>query len=538
MSPLFRHQAGQGASAHAKPLMSGRIHQHTDYLHDTTVEVDVCIVGSGCGGATVAHKLAQAGVRVAVLEQGGYYPSNSFDQNELNMNAKLSADRGLRTSADGGVSLQSGNNVGGASVHYWADSFRTPEDRLELWKARYGIDGHGLADLSPAWEELTQTLNVHDATDPYLNRMNQLVEATAKTLGWSAHRVPQARRYCQKSGHCMQGCLYEAKQSQLVTHVRTAVENGASIYADVRAEQLVHSNGRVSALLARVINRATNDITDIKLKVKAKAFVLAAGGYNSAAFLMRNGFKETLPELGKHFAFNPSPMVHALYDEDIVLWRNIPAGVGIDEFRQARFDAAGRYLEGGYLLMPNQLQPGTLGATLPFLGFELGEWMSQMPRIGSTIGWIDDVPEELGEIKITRNGALKVHYPYGPVTRATLRDLVGKQIQLHFAAGAKRVVVSGSQGLVFSAGDSRAKLSELQVSGGGLHMGAPHPSGGCIMGRTARDSVVDASHRVHGMSNLFVADSSVFPTSVSVDPSFSIMAFSYVAARHVMHQIG
>ncbi len=67
----------------------------------------------------------------------------------------------------------------------------------------------------------------------------------------------------------------------------------------------------------------------------------------------------------------------------------------------------------------------------------------------------------------------------------------------------------------------------------GLLMGSPHPSGGCAMGRDSHDSVVDSSHRVHGLQNLFVSDSSVFPTSVSVDPSFTIMGFSYLAAEHV-----
>jgi len=481
--------------------------------------------------------LARQGVKVAILEQGGYYPTNTFDQNELNMNGKISADRGMRTSTDGGVSMLSGHNVGGASVHYWADSYRTPKDRLELWADRYGVSGHTLSDLTPAWDELTETLSVHEATDPYFNRMNQLVQAASTQLKWAGDRVPQARQYCQKSGHCMQGCLYEAKRSQLVTHLRTAVNNGTSIYADLRAERFFSDKGKVREISARVINRPSGVDSNLTVKVRAKVFVIAAGGYNSAALLMRNGFGKMLPHLGKGIAFNPSPMVHGLYDEDIILWRNIPAAYGINEFRLARYTSAGIYREGGYLLMPNQLQPATLAATIPLIGDDHATWMNQLHRIGSTIGWIDDHPDELGEIQLTSGNGKKVAYPFGPITTAMLRDLVAKQIQLQFAAGAKKVVVAGSQAMTFAPGDSLDSLSKLKVSGGGLHMAAPHPSGGCTMGRTPADSVVDSSHRVHGFSNLFVADSSAFPSAVSVDPSFTIMAFSYIAATHVLREL-
>ncbi len=518
--------------------MSGRILEFRDLTADATVTADVCVVGSGCGGATVAHKLAERGIDVVVLEQGGHYPTGSFDQDELNMNAKLSAERSLETSADGGTTLLYGHNVGGASVHYWADSFRTPDDRLALWAERYGVTDHDHATLTPAWDELTETLSVQEAPDEYFNRMNQLVRQASATLGWQGGRVPSARRNCQKSGHCMQGCVYEAKRSQLVTHLRTAVANGARIYADVRARRFEPADGRVHALRAEVIDRARATPSGVTLTVRARAFVVAAGGYNSAALLLRNGLGSRLPALGKRFGFNPSPMVHALYDEDIVLWRNIPAAFGIDEFRLARYDQRGRYTEGGYLLMPNQIQPAMLAATLPLIGDAHGAWMRQLPRIGSTIGWIDDHPDELGEIRIDSTGATRVHYPFGPVTTAMLRDLVRKQLGLQFAAGATHAVVSGSQALAFRPGDSLARIDELSVTASGLFMGAPHPSGGCAMGRSAATSVVDSSHRVHGFRNLFVADSSVFPTAVSVDPSFTIMAFSFVAARRVMEELG
>lgn len=513
--------------------MSGRIYEFRDFTDSRVIETEVCVIGSGCGGATVAKRLVDLGHDVVILERGGYYPTRSFDQDELNMNAKLSDNRSLKTASDGATVLLSGHNVGGASVHYWADSYRTPEDRLQMWAERYGIAGHGIADLAPAWDEIERALYIHPAEDEYFNRMNELVRAGSLKLGWRGARVPQARHNCQKSGHCMQGCVFEAKKSQLVTHIPDALAHGANLYADVRAEKLTVDRDAVTALQAVVIDRSSARPGPHRLTVHARAFVVAAGGYNSAAFLMRNGLKSRLPRLGEQFGFNPSPMVHALYDEDIVLWRNIPAAYGVDHFRLARYAPSGRYLEGGYLLMSNQLQPGLLAASIPLSGGEHAHWMRSMRRIGSTIGWIDDHPDELGRIELNQDGTPKVMYPYGPVTQAMLRDLVKKQALLHLSCGAQEILVAGADALrVRVPADIRA-IDAIDVRAGGLLMGSPHPSGGCAMGTTAENSVVDSTHRVHGFANLFVADSSVFPTAASVDPSLTIMGFSYVAARHI-----
>ncbi|MEQ1439496.1 GMC family oxidoreductase [Fontimonas sp. SYSU GA230001] len=511
----------------------GRIYQWSDLTQSQTIRAEVCVIGSGCGGATVAKKLAEAGRDVVILERGGYYPESAFDQSEIGMNAKLSADRSMRASADGGTLLLSGHNVGGASVHYWADSYRTPQDRLALWADRYGVQGHDLAALMPAWDELTATLNVHPATDEYHNRMNQLLREGAHKLGWEGHPVPQARKHCVKSGHCMQGCVYRAKQSQLVTHIPQAVALGARVYADVEAHELLREQGKVRRLVARVVHRPSNRVSDIELTIDAKVFVVAAGGYYSAPFLMKQGLGRQLPMLGRSFGMNPTAMVHGLYDEDIVLWRNIPAAFGVEQFRLARHDEAGRYVEGGYLLMANQIQPGLLGSMMPLMGATLGEWMGQMKRVGGTIAWIDDPADELGELKLAKDGTPKVEYPYGPKTQAILRDTIRKQAQIQFAVGARRLLVAGADALLLESEADLAKIDALPIRAGGLYMAAPHPSGGCIMGRSAKDSVTDSTHRVHGFDNLFVADSSVFPTPVSVDPSFTIMAFSYVAARHI-----
>ncbi len=513
--------------------MRDGIFESSDITENKVINTQICVIGSGCGGATVAKKLTDSGLDVVVLERGGYYPAGDMDQRELNMAGKISANRNLETNQDGGNLLASGHNIGGASVHYWADSYRTPQFKLDQWSNDYGITGHQADDLAPAFDEIEKDLHIHRAKDENFNTMNKLLKQSAEELHWHGHRIPQARHYCQKSGHCMQGCMYNAKQSQMITNIPKAISQGAKVFADAEAGEFIFEGGKVKSLVVHMIDRKTNKPNGIKMTVNAEQFVVAAGGFNSSYFLMKQGLQEKLPQLGKHFSMNPSTMVHGLYEQNITLWRNIPAAYGIDHFMQRTFKGD-EYQEGGYLLMPNQIQPALFAAMLPGYGEVHSDLMLQMPNIGGTISWVDDVETELGEIQINDDGSKKIFYEYGPLTQKILKDSIHKQAILQFNAGAKKVIIGGHQGITLESLEDLPKLDELLVSAGGLFLASPHPGGGCRMGKDATDSVVDSNHKVHGLDNVFVSDSSVFPSSSALDPSLSIMAFSHIAAKSII----
>lgn len=510
--------------------MSDQILTWQELGSDRTEECDVCVIGSGCGGATLANVLAARGKRVIIVERGGAYTRADFDQREDDMLAKIDGGRGVDASDNLSVQLTYGNNVGGASVHYWADSYRTPPDRLKLWQEKYGLEGHDEATLRPHFEKIEKDLNVHIAAREYWNRMNTLVEEGAQKLNWVGHAVPQARKFCQKSGYCMQGCAYDAKQSMLVTYVAAALEKGARVLADTEAWKFSFDGGRVRELEARVIDRSTNKPYGPRVRIRAKAFVVAAGGYSSPAILLRQGLKSKLPALGEHTYCNPCPMVHAVFDEEIIQFRNIPAAFGVEQFRLATMDGE-KYVEGGYMFMPNQLQPATLSAVLPGFGAKHRALMRSLRKLGGTICWIDDVDEG----RITLDGDRpRYKVPIDGGNGLRIRDSFKKQAKLLLTVGAREVLFGDLRDTRITRMDEiDAAVASLDLGPGRVVLAAPHPAGGCRMGRDPKTSVVGMDHRVHGFDNLFVSDPSVFPTAPSVDPSVSIMAFSYVAAEKV-----
>ncbi len=513
-----------------------RVYEAFDYQDGDSHATQVCIIGSGCGGATLAKRLTDFGVNVIVLEQGSYITASKMDQRDLNMMGKLYGDRGMGTSSDQSTQILHGNNVGGASVHYWADSYRTPQDKLDSWQRDFGMKGHDSDDLNSAFNQIEKSLNILEAPDQLFNTLNKKVRSASKALSWHGHRVPQARKHCVGSGHCMQGCLYDAKQSQMITHIPTAIKQGARVFANARAGKLVSQGGTVKQVRVDIMDPVRGEASGKTMTIAAEVVVVAAGGFNSSYYLLQQGMKKQLPALGKYFSMNPSTMVHSMFDEDIIQWRNIPAAWGIDEYRQRRYQQ-GQYSEGGYLLMPSQLQPALLAGTLPGFGQQHQDWMKYAPKIGGTIAWMDDIEDELGEIRLKSNGARDVYYPYGEKTQKVLKDSVIKQVTLNFEMGAKKVLVAGAQAIELTSVKQIKKLDDLQLTSAGLFLAAPHPGGGCRMGGDAKNSVVGFDHRVHGWNNLFVADSSVFPSSSSLDPSLTIMAFSYIAADRIMESL-
>ena len=137
-------------------MISGLVTQE-DVAGDLSLECGAVVVGSGAGGATVAAELAEAGVDVIMLEEGGYHPTESFT---------AGTGRALRTLyRDGGggmaigrpsVLYAEGRCVGGSTVVNGGMSWRTPARVLRRWAEEEGLEAIGERDTCEsfgwAWE--------------------------------------------------------------------------------------------------------------------------------------------------------------------------------------------------------------------------------------------------------------------------------------------------------------------------------------------------------------------------------------------------
>src|SRR5437867_3796731 len=129
---------------------------------DLHLQAEVCVIGTGAGGAVVAKELAESGRDVVVLEQGGYYTKDDFTQREDEMMPLLYEDMGQRMTVDQTIGILQGCNVGGSTVHNLCYCFRTPLPILEKWKREDGVRDMSYEQMVPSFERVETMLKVKE----------------------------------------------------------------------------------------------------------------------------------------------------------------------------------------------------------------------------------------------------------------------------------------------------------------------------------------------------------------------------------------
>jgi choline dehydrogenase-like flavoprotein len=506
--------------------------QPQDLHGDLTETADVCVIGSGAGGAVFADEMSLAGHSVVVLEEGPHYTSADFTQRSDEMMAKLYGERGWAATEDLSVNLLFAKCVGGSTVVHWADSFRTPPDRLDDWTREFRLRGKSVEELNPHFEKVERAINVAPATPDLFNNNNWLLKKGAEALGWQGEVVTQARKGCIGCGFAMEGCAYDSKQSMLVTRIPKMSDRGVKVFASCRAEHLLvepDGSGRKAAgVTARFIDPQTG-ARGHELRVKSKLVALAAGGVGSPVFLLRNGVANSSGEVGRNFYTNPGSMVFALFDEEVLMYRKIPAAYGIHQFRQVRETRAREYVEGGYLILPNQLQPAVAAACLPGVGDLHRRYMQNFERVGGTYAIFDD--ENPGQIFLDGDKDPIFRYTLRGRDKAKTRDFLKKSALLMLAAGAREVLVPSHPPMLIRGRNEVSQIDSLALKPGEIILAAPHMLGTCRRGEDRSRSVVDSYGESHDIRNLWIVDGSSLPGSVSVDPSITIMAFASQSAE-------
>ena len=144
---------------------------------------------------------------------------------------------------------------------------------------------------------------------------------------------------------------------------------------------------------------------------------------------------------------------------------------------------------------------------------------------------------EGNRVSVDRGGKPVVHYRFTPETVAALVRATRASARIFFGAGALRVhAPSADPPLVEAAEAGRIdeRIDARHFKEGKISVSAAHLMGGCGMGRSAADSVTDSSGRVHGRPWLRVADSSLFPDSLEINPYLTIMALADRVAEGVL----
>ncbi|HWP35336.1 MAG TPA: GMC family oxidoreductase [Thermodesulfobacteriota bacterium] len=511
-------------------ILTGR-----DVQRDLAVECDVCVVGSGAGGACVAERLAAAGKRVVVLEEGGYHTSDTFTLDEADTYPRLYQERGTRATADLSIIVLQGRAVGGTTVVNWTTCLRTPPHVFEHWAEHHGVEGLTYETLVPHWERLEARLNVKEAPLAGVNRNNRVLWEGAGRLGWQPELLKRNVKDCAWLGYCGLGCPTDAKQSMLVTLVPDAVRHGADVYANVRVETIEADGRRIVRVNGRVLDPDSDRPTGRTVTVRPKVAVLACGGLNTPALLLRSRLGTGRGRVGRRTFLHPVVASLAVFDEPIEAFYGIPQTVACRAFARRAPGRAGFFIEAA------PLHPMFAGLAMPGLGDALREQMDALARTNVLIALVIDgfdPSEEGGTVTLKANGEPRLDYRWTPRLVEAFREASKRMAEIQFAAGAPLVRSLHTRPVVMTRRDDIARLDRADFGPNRVKVFSAHVMGGCAMGRDPARSVVDSRLRHHEFDNLFVVDGSVFPTSLGVNPQLTIYGLASWAAETIRQAAG
>ncbi|HEX2358800.1 MAG TPA: FAD-dependent oxidoreductase [Solirubrobacterales bacterium] len=516
----------------APPKIEKPLKIHEPEGSDETIEADVCIVGSGSGGAVVAAVLAERGLDVVVLEAAGYYNESDFNQLELPAYQQMFWRGGPTPTADGNVSLVAGTTLGGGTTINWTNCLRTRPWVREQW-AEHGLGDVGESAYDRHLDTVLERLSANDQCSE-LNGTQQRLREGTEALGWSFETIvrntDQEKYSPETAAYLGFGDQSGSKQSADRTWLADAQEHGARFLTFTRAMRIITDAGRAAGVEAVW---ETPDGRGAQVTVRAPRVVVACGSLESPALLLRSDIGG--PAAGQNLRLHPSSVVGGAYGADQEAWWGAPQAGLCDEFA----DTGEGY---GFLIETAQYAPGLIGSATPWIS--AADHKQRMEDFRFTANFISLTRDRgAGQVGVDANGeSLPMYAITDPLDLENLKKGIEVQIRLHEAAGAHQIGPLAEGAPTWRRGDDleafMAAAKRIPFRAGGYKLFSAHQMGSCRMGEDPQTSVAGPWGELHDTRGVWVGDASAFPTSSGTNPMVSIMALAHRTAEAIAEDAG
>jgi len=493
---------------------------------DTTLTCDAVVIGSGAGGGVVAGELASAGKEVIVLEEGGYYNEADFDQLELSMMRKLYYQGGFAATSDAAIALVAGGCLGGGTVVNYSTSFRTPDWERQEWSERYGLPALASDEFTASLDAVCRRVGVNRNHSGVPAR-ERVLQRGLTQLGWHVDQMPRNVQGCTQDarcGYCGLGCQIGAKQSTLRTYLLDAYQQGTRIVVNCKVDRVLIDHGRAVGVRATVRQAGMPEFT---LIVRSQAVVAAAGAIGTPALLQRSGMRNRA--VGSGLRLHPGTAVLGIFDEPLRPWEGTMQSIFSDQFTDLDGEHHGVKIESG------PMHPAILALAIPWRDpTHYRRLMRALPNMSVLAPLVRD--HAGGRVTAT-NGTARVDYRLTARDLSDMRHGIEASVRILEAGGAREIFTTQAAFVAYHPGQRGGIdgfMDEVDRYGYGPgQMGylSFHQMGSCRMGNDPATSVIGPDHEAHGVSGLFVADASAFPTASGVNPMITIMAMAHRASR-------
>jgi choline dehydrogenase-like flavoprotein len=504
---------GTALPAIAYPNVERGAAARRDGRHDA----DVIVVGTGAGGATTAAALAAMGHDVLMLEEGDLHRTESFTTDPPSMFRRLYRDAG--TSVILGtppILFAEGKCVGGSTVINGGMCWRTPEHVLERWDREHRLPDVSPRAMAPYFEAAERVLHVEPNDERTWGRHSRSFAEGAVKLGFPVKVNPRNMDRCVGLNNCALGCPTGAKQSMLVTEVPRALQQGARLLAQARVERILFSGSRAVGVHGRFVG--DNGRPTYRFEARAPLVVLAAGARHTPGLLMRSRVRSAA--LGRNLRTHPNAKVVGVFDEPLDPW------IGAHQTHQIH-----HFLEEGILMACAAVPPGILAMGTPGLGAEHAARMRRYNHLMTAATLVEDTGE--GRVRLGPDRQPLMTFRLSSQDVETIHRGVALTAKVLFSAGARSVWLPFAHLPEIHSVDELAKIETLPRRPDQIELMTVHIMGSARMSRDAADGVVDARGLVHGVSGLAVADASLFPSSIGVNPQETIVALALRNAERI-----
>ena len=545
--PPFKNVAklpvDENDAANFKPLNNENLSQVAPRVttpvkeQEVPTEVDYLIVGSGAGGATAAYRLACSvndPENILIVERGNrYQPLQDFNDSEIDMMKKIYKEGGLQQTKKFTFSILQGECVGGTTVSNNAACLKMPDKVKSLWEKEYQID---LGNLDDEYKTIEKELHITPLGEKGINKL--VKEKFIQAVTSYNSQVPEEEQLQTEypllinhlnnigDGNWNLGNKRMRKRSMLETYIPWSEARGVRVVSNLTAVRFVEANNKKNA--EYVILRADNgSLSRVKIR---KAVIVAGGVIASSHFLMRSNVKNE--NIGKRLSCNFAMPLSFEFDEDIKAFDG-------EQITLAAADPKSRAIFETYFNPPASFAL----SGIPFVFDRRDSIMDKYKNLLNFGTLIGSEPNGVLYRKADLLNGQAFDWELGRQDIKNIKYAISTLVRLGKLAGSKRVVIPTKPGIELRLDNNDAELfiktfNDFPLRITDLSINTAHPQGGNLTaGSNSKYSgirVINEDFKLDKYNNVFVADASLFPTSLTVNPQWTIMAMSSMAAKSVL----